>query len=145
MDLESLLYRETGEQDLAGQVQYIDFAHDLVGVVNGFGQVIKHLGHFLGLLKIELIVGEGEAFVLHVKIVIGEIAQGRGGLFLPGVDAKQDVVCVEIILLHIVCVVAGNDLDIVFPGEAYQLGVHLILFGHAMALQLYVVVVLEDI
>ena len=102
MDLKAFFNRKIWQEDVSCEVQPFYFVNHLIGIVDGFGQVVKSFHHLCRFLEVELVVGEGKSFILHVHIVVSKIPQGRGRLFFTRVDAKQDVVCVKIILLYIV-------------------------------------------
>ena len=134
-----------GEQDVALQVEQFDLVHDLVGIVDRLFQVVEDLGHLIRRLEIELVVRKGKALIAHVHIVIRKLTDGGRRQLLARVDAQQDIMRVEIRLVHIVGVVRRNDLYIIFFGKSEQHLIDLVLLRHAVALEFHVIIVLEDI
>ncbi len=134
-----------GQQDVLLQLQGLHLVHDQLRVVQRLGQVAEDTRHLVLRLEEELVVGEGEAGALGLAFLVVEVLGARGALLLAGVDAQQDVVRVGIVALHVMAVVAGDDGHLVLGGPLHQHGVHLVLLGDAVALQLDVVVLAEEV
>ena len=105
------------------------------------GDRLRHIRkeglHFLGRLQIERVVGEAKpefaAALAHIPFGLADVA----GVL----DAKQDVVCLALVLAGVVTVVAGHQLDVVLGGQTLQHAVDHLFFLQSMAVQLRIEVV----
>src|ERR1043165_3390746 len=124
--------------------------HNLIyneaGVFYCFRQIGEELSHLRGVLEVELIVVEGKTQIAWtIFIIISELLCAWGALLLTGVDAKENVVGVVILYINVVRIVAGYDGYVVLTGKLHQYLVRLDLLRYLVALQLYVVIISEEV
>ena len=134
--------REVGQQDVALEFQRLYLVHNLVGVVNGLRQVLEQFRHFGGALEIKLIVRKAEPVVASAKAIAFPYGLA---LQFAGVHAQQNVVGIGIVPIHVMRIVGGDDLDIVFGGKLEQHRIHFFLGGQLVPLQLHVIIPAKQI
>src|SRR6185312_4265871 len=123
------------------QLQYIYLVDDLVGVVERFGDVVKELAHFGLGFKEELVVREAEAIALATFFIS---CDGRA-LHIAGIYAKQNIMRVTVLLIHVVRIVGADHFYVKLFGVLSQLIINDLLLGDIVALQLDVIVFAEKV
>src|SRR5690606_12957943 len=134
MNLERFWYGEIGEQDIPFQVKQFYLIHYFSPIMYRLGQVVEYLFHLLRGLKIKLVVGKCEPLVVYCYVVIRKLPQSRGSLLFAGIDAKQDIVGIEILLVYIMRIIGSDDFNVIFFRIFQQNVIHLFLFGYAVPL-----------
>src|SRR5436190_8505925 len=92
---------EKRQKDVPLQVEQINLVNYFIGIIDRFRKIVEYLAHFRRCFKIKLVVWKYKTFVFYKHIIITELAKRGRGLFLAGVDAKQDIMRVKIGLVHV--------------------------------------------
>src|SRR5690348_8711089 len=113
-----------------------NFIYDFTGVVERFGQIPEQVSHFLLRLEIKLIIRKTKAIAFPTLFV----GSYWGALHVAGIYAKQNVVRICILLIHIMRIVGADNLYIIFLSELQKDVVHRLLVVNLMALELNVII-----
>src|SRR5699024_6100112 len=126
-----------GQQQLGAELHIIDFFNNFVGVVNGRRQITEKLLHLPGRLQVK--------FGIQLVVIICKPETVRIVNISVGLQRQQDVVRLGIFLLHILRIVGGDHLYVVFFGLLDLRLFPAVLIAQPVTLQLNVVVIAKNI
>src|SRR5690606_36786817 len=101
----------------------------------------EEAAHLFRGFKIKLVVIKIKAAISFSHfVIIRKFFNSWRTLYFPGIDTKQNIMCIPILLLYIMRIVRRYNRHFIFSGKFHQYLICLYLLGDIMSLKFYITI-----